>query len=236
MSQPIELYYWPTPNGRKITIMLEETGLPYRVVPVDITGGAQFETAFLAVSPNNKVPAILDPEGVGGKPFSLFESGAILIYLAEKSSRLMPTDPAARYRVLEWLMFQMGNVGPMLGQAHHFRQYAPEAIDYAINRYTNEAHRIYNVLEHRLALTDYVAGDYSIADIAIYPWLTTYERQGQRLEDFPNLRRWYERVGTRPAVQRGMEVMRDQQVSASMDERARENLFGAHQYTQQPAN
>lgn len=230
MSEPIELYYWPTPNGRKITVMLEETGLSYRVIPVDITAGAQFESAFLAISPNNKVPAIVDLDGHGGKPFSLFESGAILIYLAEKSGRLLPSDPTARYRVLEWLMFQMGSVGPMLGQAHHFRQYAPETIDYAVTRYSNEAKRLYKVLDRRLAVEDYIAGGYSIADIAIYPWLTTYERQGLRLEDFPNVKRWFEQVGERPAVQRGMEVMRTQQVSAGMDARARENLFGARQY------
>jgi len=230
MSAPMDLYYWPTPNGRKITIMLEELGLPYRLIPIDITAGDQFEASFLAISPNNKVPALTDPEGCNGAPISLFESGAILIYLAEKSGRFVPQDPAARYRVIQWLMFQMGSIGPMLGQAHHFRQYAPETIDYAVNRYTLEAHRLYHVLDRQLADADYVAGDYSIADIAIYPWLTSYERQGQRLEDYPNLKLWFHRVGGRAAVQRGMEVMRSEQVSVAMDKRAQENLFGARQY------
>ncbi len=230
MTEPIDLYYWPTPNGRKITVMLEEVGLPYRTIAVDITAGAQFDPEFLAISPNNKVPAIVDRDAGNAAPLSLFESGAILIYLAEKSGQLLPSEPRARYRALQWLMFQMGSIGPMLGQAHHFRQYAPETIDYAVDRYTNEAHRLYNVLNRRLADCAYVAGEYSIADIAIYPWLTSYERQGQRMEDYPHLQRWFEELGERPAVRRGMDVMRNRQVATGMDERARENLFGARQY------
>ncbi|MDX6380453.1 MAG: GSH-dependent disulfide-bond oxidoreductase, partial [Rubrobacteraceae bacterium] len=171
MPQPIDLYYWPTPNGKKVAIFLEEADLPYNLVPVDITAGDQFDEEFLKISPNNKMPAIVDPEGPDGEPISLFESGAILIYLAEKTGRFLPEGPRERYEVLQWLMFQMGHVGPMLGQAHHFRGYAPEKIPYAIDRYTNEAARLYGVMDKRLSEVDYFVGEYSIVDMAIYPWV-----------------------------------------------------------------
>ena len=196
----IDLYSWPTPNGHKVHIMLEEVGLPYRVHAVDIGAGEQFKPDFLAISPNNKIPAIVDQDGPGGQPYSLFESGAILLYLAEKTGKLLPQEPRSRYDVVQWLMFQMGNVGPMLGQAHHFRHYAPEPIDYAIN------------------------------DIATFPWLRSWERQGQNIEDYPNLKRWFEAIAARPAVQRGLEVLADRQRSGSMDEKEREVLFGTTQY------
>jgi len=230
MTAPIDLYYWPTPNGWKISIMLEETGLPYRVVPVDITAGDQFKPEFLAISPNNKMPAIVDPEGPDGEPISLFESGAILVYLADKSGQFLSKEPRGRYTVLEWLMFQMGHVGPMLGQAHHFRGYAPERIEYAVERYTNEAARLYRVLDKRLGEVEHVAGDYSIADMAIFPWIVPHERQGQNLDDYPSLQRWYRALEARPAVQRGLAVLKDQRGSGQMDERARSILFGQDQY------
>jgi GSH-dependent disulfide-bond oxidoreductase len=200
----IDVYFWPTPNGYKITIALEELELPYRVVPVDISKGEQFAPAFLAISPNNRMPAIVDPEGPDGKPISIFESGAILLYLAEKTGRLMPTSARGRYQTLEWLMFQMASVGPMLGQVHHFRRYAPEPIQYAIDRYTNEARRIYGVIDKRLSALPYLVGEYSIVDIATYPWLRPHRSQGQVLADFPNLKRWFEAIESRPAVQRGL--------------------------------
>lgn len=229
MTQPIDLYYWPTPNGHKISIFCEETDLSYNIVPVNIGEGNQFEEEFLKLSPNNKMPAIVDPDGPDGEPISMFESGAILIYLAEKTRRLLPETPRARYTVLQWLMFQMGHVGPMLGQAHHFRGYAPEKIPYAIERYTTEATRLYGVMDTRLSETEYFAGDdYTIADIAIYPWLVSHERQGQRMEDFPNLNRWFETIGARPAVQRALEVGKElrRDFSQGMDEKTRETLFG----------
>jgi GST-like protein len=232
MPQPIDLYYWPTPNGKKVTIFLEEVGLSYNVVPVDITAGDQFDEEFLKISPNNKMPAIVDPEGPGGEPISLFESGAILIYLAEKTGRFLPEGPRARYEILQWLMFQMGHVGPMLGQAHHFRGYAPEEIPYAIERYTNEATRLYGVMDQRLSEVEFFAGPYSIADMAIYPWTVSHERQGQRMEDYPNLRRWYEGVGTRPAVQRAMKVGEElRRPIEDLDEEARDVLFGSRRRT-----
>ena len=203
----IDVYFWMTPNGYKVTIALEELGMPYNVIPINIGKGDQFKSEFLKVSPNNKIPAIVDHDGPGGKPISLFESGAILIYLAEKSGKLMPQEPRGRYNVLEWLMFQMASVGPMLGQAHHFRRYAPEKLEYAINRYTNEAKRIYGVIDKRLGEAKYLAGDYSIADIATYPWLVPHTMQGQALEDFPNLKKWYDELRARPATQRGFAVM-----------------------------
>jgi len=226
----IDLYFWPTPNGYKVSIMLEEIGLAYKVIPVDISKGDQFKPEFLEISPNNKMPAIVDHEGPGGGKFSLFESGAILMYLAEKSGKLMPAEMRARYRVIEWLMFQMGGIGPMLGQAHHFRRYAPEKIQYAIDRYTNEARRLYNVLDKQLGRNEYVAGDYSIADIAIYPWLIPHKWQGQELEDFPNVKRWYDAIAARPAVQRGVAVLADRLTRAPIDEKTREVLFGKQQY------
>jgi GST-like protein len=226
----IDLYVWPTPNGYKISIFLEEVGMPYKVIPVDIGRGEQFQADFLKISPNNKMPAIVDHEGPGGKPYALFESGAILMYLAEKTGKFMPSDMAGKYRVVEWLMFQMGGVGPMLGQAHHFRQYAPEKLDYAINRYTNEASRLYNVIDRRLGEVEYLAGDYSIADMATFPWLRSYERQGQRLEDYPNLKRWFEKIDARPAVQKGLQLLADKRRAGPMDDKAKEIMFGATQY------
>jgi GST-like protein len=191
----IDLHYWPTPNGWKITILLEETGLPYRIIPVHIGRGDQFKPDFLAISPNNRMPAIVDddPPG-GGAPVSVFESGAILVYLAEKTGQLMPSDLRGRYEVLQWVFWQMGGLGPMAGQAHHFRQYAPEPIPYAIERYTNEVNRLYGVLNKRLADREFLAGAYSIADIASWPWVLPYERQGQKIEDFPHLKRWFEAI------------------------------------------
>jgi GST-like protein len=228
MTRPIDLYYWPTPNGWKITIFLEETGIPYNVIPVDITGGDQFAPDFLEISPNNKMPAIVDPDGPDGEPISVFESGAILIYLAEKAGHFLPQSLRERYVVLQWLMFQMGSVGPMLGQAHHFRRYAPEEIPYAIERYTNEAARLYGVMDERLSEAEYFAGEYSIADMAIYPWLISHGNQGQRMEDYPNLKRWFESVGSRPAVRRALEVGEDlrRPLDRAMDEKTRETLFG----------
>ncbi len=227
----IDLHTWPTPNGFKVSIMLEETGLPYTVIPVDISKGDQFEPEFLKISPNNKMPAIVDHDGPDGGPYALFESGAVLMYLAEKTGRFMPSAVAARYRVIQWLMFQMGGIGPMLGQAHHFRQYAPQPLPYAIDRYTNETGRLYGVMDRRLGDSEYLAGDYSIADIACFPWIRSYERQGQKLEDFANVKRWFEAIGDRPAVQKGLQVLADRRrPPGEMDEKARSILFGAEQY------
>jgi GSH-dependent disulfide-bond oxidoreductase len=202
----IDLYTWSTPNGRKVSIMLEELGLPYRTHAVDIGKGDQFEPGFVAISPNSKIPAIVDSEGPGGQPFSLFESGAILLYLADKSGRFMPADPATRYRVLQWLMFQMGGVGPMFGQVHHFLRAAPEPVPYAIERYKKETRRLYGVLDKHLAGNAYLAGDYSVADIATYPWVARFEWHQVDLADFPNVKRWFDAIGSREAVQRGMRV------------------------------
>ena len=224
----IELYSETTPNGQKIHIMLEETGLEYKVVWIDISRGDQFKPEFLAISPNNKIPAIVDDDGPGGGPVSVFESGAILLYLAEKSGMFLPTEPRARIEVLEWLFWQMGGFGPMLGQSHHFNKYAPERIKYAMERYTNEARRLYNVLDKRLEGREYVAGDYSIADMAIFPWCRLHGRQGQRIEDFPNVKRWFEAVAERPAVARDMARLEDR--AGEFDEEAWSNLFGADQY------
>ncbi len=231
MAQPIDLYYWPTPNGWKVSIFLEEAGLDYNVVPVDIGAGDQYDPEYLKISPNNKMPAIVDPEGPDGAPISLFESGAILIYLAEKTEMFFPQTPRERYAVLQWLMFQMGHVGPMLGQAHHFRQYAPEKIPYAITRYTDEAARLYRVIDRRLAETPFIAGDeYTIADMAIFPWLRSHENQGQDLDDYPSLKRWYEGVEARPAVRRALDVGKDLRRSlADIDEETRKTFFGGGQ-------
>ncbi|MEX0384766.1 glutathione binding-like protein [Spiribacter pallidus] len=226
----IDLYTWPTPNGHKVHIALEELGLDYRVQPINIGQGDQFGEAFLRISPNNKIPAIIDHDGPGGEPVSLFESGAILLYLAEKTGELMPADPRARLETLEWLMFQMGGLGPMLGQAHHFRQYAPESIDYAIDRYTNEASRLYGVLDGRLADREWLAGEmYTIADIACFPWIRPYENQGQSLGDYPHLKRWFDAIAERPAVERGVAVLADARPT-QLDDKAKEQLFGASQY------
>jgi len=226
----IDLYSWPTPNGHKIHIMLEECELPYLVHAVDIGAGEQFSSKFLAISPNNKIPAIVDPDGPDGRPLSLFESGAILIYLAGKTGRFLPADERGKFVALQWLMFQMGHVGPMLGQAHHFRRYAPEQIEYAINRYTNEARRLYAVMDKRLAQAHFFAGaGYSIADMAIYPWTRSHAGQGIDLEAYPHVKRWYEEISSRPAVQRGLKVLESQR-RVLTDQKARENLFGATQY------
>jgi GST-like protein len=226
----IDVYSWPTPNGHKIHIMMEECGLPYRAIPVNIREGEQFKPEFLKISPNNRIPAITDPEGPDGKPISLFESGAILVYLAAKTGKFMPATDRAKYKVLEWLMFQMSGVGPMLGQNHHFRLYAPEKIPYAIDRYTNEAKRLYGVIDRRLAQSAYLGGeDYSIADIATFPWLRTWERQGIVLAEYPHLKAWFEKIADRPAVQRGVKVMAELRKPIT-DEKAREVLFGKTQY------
>ena len=226
----IDLYSWATPNGHKVHVMLEECGLPYTVHAVDIGAGDQFKPDFLAISPNNKIPAIVDSDGPDGKPISLFESGAILLYLAGKTGRFMPTSVRGKYETLEWLMFQMGGVGPMLGQAHHFRIYAPEKIDYAVNRYTNEARRLYGVMDKRLGQSRFLAGnEYTIADIATWPWTRSYQNQGIELDDFPNVKRWFDTINARSAAQRGVQVL----VSARKvltDDKAREMLFGASQY------
>lgn len=228
----IDLYTWSTPNGYKISIVLEELALPYQVHPIDIGKGDQFASDFLEISPNNKIPAIVDPDGPGGAPISVFESGAILIYLAEKTGRLLPSDPAGRYRTLEWLMFQMGGFGPMLGQAHHFRRYAPEPIPYAIDRYTNEATRLYRVLDKRLGEKAYLAGEeYTIADIACFPWARPHAWQGQSLDDYPNVKRWFAAIDARPAVQRGLLVPpKGPDLSKNMDEKTRSIMFGAQQF------
>ena len=202
----IDLHTWTTPNGRKVSILLEETGLPYRVFPVDIGKGEQFAPDFLKISPNNRIPAIVDTDGPGGQPLALFESGAILLYLAYKSGRFLPVDTAQQFRVIQWLMFQMGGVGPMFGQAHHFLRAAPEPVPYAIQRYTTEVQRLYRVLDGHLQGHDYLADDYSIADIATYPWVARHEWHRVSLADYPAVQRWFERIGQRPAVQRGMAV------------------------------
>ena len=226
----IEVYSWATPNGHKVHIMLEECGLPYKAIAVDIGTGEQFAPEFLAISPNNKIPALVDPQGPDGKPIHLFESGAILLYLASKTGRFLPEDVRGRFETLEWLMFQMGGVGPMLGQAHHFRIYAPQKVEYAIERYTNEAKRLYGVMDRRLAKTKYIAGpQYTIADIAIFPWLRSWKNQGIEWNDFPHLKGWFDEIGARPAVQRGVEVLANQR-KPLVDDKARDILFGASQY------
>jgi GST-like protein len=227
----IDLYTDTTPNGYKISIMLEEVGLPYTAHHVDIGKGDQFKPEFLAISPNNKIPAIIDRDGPGGKPYPMMESGAILVYLAEKTGTLMPQETRARFDVLQWLFFQMAHIGPMLGQAHHFRLYAPEQIPYAVNRYTNEAKRLYGVLDKRLADRGYLAGEYSIADIAVWPWLRRPDRQGVEIAEHPNVKRWFDAIAARPAVERGLKVFADKaRATPSFDPKAQEVLFGATQY------
>jgi len=226
----IDAYSWATPNGHKIHIMLEELGLEYKAIPIDIGAGDQFTAEFLAISPNNKIPAIVDSDGPGGKPLALFESGAILFYLAEKTGKFLPLDPVGRYTTMQWLMFQMGGVGPMLGQAHHFRIYAPEKIEYAVNRYSNEAKRLYGVMDKQLGVTRYLAGnDYSIADIATFPWTRSWKNQGIELDEFPNVKRWFDEISARPAVVRGVEVLASARKDLTGDKQ-REVLFGAQQY------
>jgi len=224
----IDLYFWPTGNGKKISIMLEETGLPYRVLPVNINKGDQFKPEYLAISPNNKMPAIVDrstDSPAGG--LAIFESGAILQYLAEKTGKLLPTDPAGKYRVLQWVFWQVGGLGPMAGQAHHFLKYSPQRIEYAMHRFQQEVARLYKVLDTQLGKTEYIAGDYSIADIAAWPWVVRYDWQGQKLEDFPNVRRWFEAVGARPAVQRGAAVGAELMAAAApATDEDKKRLFG----------
>ena len=231
----IEVHTWPTPNGHKVHIMLEETGLAYKVFAVNIGQGDQFKPEFLEISPNNKIPAIVDPDGPRdektGKPFSMFESGAILVYLASKTGRLLPANLRDKWSTLQWLMVQMGSIGPMLGQAHHFLVYAPEKIEYAMQRYAKEANRLYGVLDRRLAESEYVAcGEYTIADIAIMPWLRSYKNQGVDMEQFPNVKRWFDAINERPAVKRGLAVLADVRRPPPDDPKWRENLFGATQY------
>jgi GSH-dependent disulfide-bond oxidoreductase len=223
----IDLYYWTTPNGHKITIFLEEADLPYSIVPVNISKGEQFRPEFLRISPNNRIPAIVDdaPAG-GGRPVSVFESGAILQYLAEKTGKFLPQDLHSRVEVMQWLYWQMGGLGPMAGQNHHFRQYAPEKIPYAVDRYVNETNRLYGVLDRRLADREFVSGDYSIADMASYPWVVPYERQGQKLDDFPNLKRWFETIRVRPAVARAFELAKKINVQPTVSDESRSLLFG----------
>jgi GST-like protein len=226
----IDVYSSPTPNGHKVHIMLEECGLPYRVHYINIGEGDQFKPEFLAISPNNKIPAIVDSEGPDGKPMSLFESGAILVYLASKVNRFLGATDRDKFNTLQWLMFQMGGVGPMLGQTHHFRIYAPEKIEYAINRYTNEAKRLYGVIDKQLSKTAYLAGDeYTIADIATFPWLRSWKNQGIDWDDYPHAKRWFDEIGERPAVKRGVEVLANMRKPLT-DGKAREVLFGKTQY------
>ncbi|HUD31748.1 MAG TPA: glutathione binding-like protein [Variovorax sp.] len=230
LQAPIQVHTWPTPNGHKVHVMLEECGLPYEAHAVDIGKGEQFAPDFLAISPNNKIPAITDPEGPEGRPISLFESGAILVYLAGKTGRFLPTGDRERYEVLQWLMFQMGGVGPMLGQAHHFRLYAPEKLSYAIERYTNEARRLYGVIDRQLSKHAFIAGaDYSIADIAIFPWLRSWENQGVVIDEYPHLKAWFDAIAARPAVQRGVAVLAERRKPLTGD-KEREILFGRTQY------
>ncbi len=223
----IDLYYWPTPNGWKISIALEEMGLDYNVIPVNIGKGEQFEKDFLAISPNNRMPAIIDQEPEdGGDPISVFETGAILIYLAEKTGKFLPKDLRGRKEVIEWLMWQMGGLGPMLGQNGHFKFYAPEKIPYAMERYSTEALRLFDVLNTRLEGREYICGDYSIADMACWPWIITYKRQEINLDEFPNIRRWYDLMKNRPALRRGYEVGRDLgKPTGEWSEESRKNLM-----------
>ncbi|ADH88843.1 Glutathione S-transferase domain protein [Ancylobacter novellus DSM 506] len=227
-TRPIELHYWPTPNGWKITIMLEECGLPYEVIPVNIGRGDQFKPEFLAIAPNNKMPAIVDPEGPDGQPISIFESGAILQYLGRKTGLFYPADERGRVEVDQWLFWQVGGLGPMAGQAHHFRIYAPEKLPYAIERYTNEMHRLYGVLNKRLADRPFIAGDYSIADIACVGWAKLWQRQGQDIAEFPHFGAWLERVLARPAVKRGLSVNAEDRhkIDIATDKEAQGILFG----------
>ena len=230
----IDVYSWATPNGHKVHIMLEECGLrlnrDWRAIPVNIGQGDQFAPEFLRISPNNKIPALVDPKGPDGKPISVFESGAILVYLASKMGKFMPRSDRAKFEVLQWLMFQMGGVGPMLGQNHHFRLYAPEKIEYAINRYTNEAKRLYGVMDKQLSQSKFIAGNtYSIADMAIFPWLRNWQNQGIDWADYPHLKHWFDTIAARPAVQRGVQVLADLRKPIT-DDKARDILFGKQQF------
>ena len=227
----IDVWTWPTPNGHKVHIALEELGLRYRVIPVNIGAGDQFKPEFLAITPNHCIPAITDPDGPDGKAVTLFESGAILIYLAEKTGRLMPSDPVARFTCLQWLMFQMGGVGPMFGQYNHFAAYAPEKLPYAIERYGNEVRRLHRVLDKRLQQAEFLAGpDYGIADIATFPWVRNPDRRGIDLQEYPAVARWHDAIAARPAVQRGVAVLADNQRKTPMTDEEREVMFGKTQF------
>jgi len=226
----LQVWSWPTPNGHKVHIMLEELELPYEVVPVNIGAGDQFKPEFLAITPNHRIPALVDPDGPSG-PIELFESGAILIYLAEKTGRLMPSEPRARYACLQWLMFQMGGVGPMFGQYNHFAAYAPEKLPYAIERYSNEVKRLHRVLETRLAASKYLASEeYSIADIATFAWVRNPDRRGIDLADYPAVKRWHDAIAARPAVERGVQVLAEYRRHGQITDIERENMFGATQF------
>ncbi|PZV06807.1 MAG: thiol:disulfide oxidoreductase [Leptolyngbya sp.] len=223
----IDLYYWTTPNGHKVTIFLEEADVDYTIKPINIGKGDQFNPDFLAIAPNNRIPAIVDHEPAdGGEPLSLFESGAILQYLAEKTGQFLPENGRDRANVMQWLFWQMGGLGPMLGQNHHFNNYAPEKIPYAINRYVKETERLYGVLDTQLRDHEFVAGDYSIADMACYPWIVPYEAQQQKLEDFPNLKRWFEAIKARPAVERAYAIAGSMRAESAMSDEAKAILFG----------
>lgn len=223
----IELYYWTTPNGHKITIFLEEAGLDYKIFPINIAKGEQFDPAFLKFAPNNRIPAIRDlAPADGGEALGIFESGAILEYLADKTGRFLPVTPRQRFEVLQWLYWQMAGLGPMAGQNHHFVQYAPERIPYAMERYIKETNRLYGVLNKQLAGKDYIAGDYSIADMACYPWIVPHERQQQKLEDFPHLKDWFERMAARPAVQRAYEKAKEINSTPTVSNESKTILFG----------
>lgn len=223
----IDLYYWPTPNGHKITLFLEESGMPYTIIPVNIGKGEQFRAEFLAISPNNRMPAIVDHTPTErGAPISVFESGAILLYLAEKSEKFIPQDLRGRAEVLEWLFWQVGGLGPMAGQNHHFARYAPEKIPYAVQRYVNETNRLYGVLNKRLRDREFMAGPYSIADMAAYPWIVPHEAQGQNLDDFPHLKRWFDAIKARPATLRAYERGAAINTNPTVDDESRKILFG----------
>jgi GST-like protein len=227
----IDVYTWPTPNGHKVHIMLRETGLPHEIHPINIRNGDQFKPEFLRISPNNRIPAIVDREGPGGKPISLFESGAILLYLAAKTGKLLPADPPRYWSCIQWLMWQMGGVGPMFGQANHFCRYAKEKIEYAVDRYTNEARRLTNVLDKRLGESRYAGCDeYSVADIAIFPWMRGSESRGVNIENYPNVKRWFDEINGRPAVQKALQVLSTEQSSAPHDAKSWDIMFGKTQF------
>ena len=231
----LDLYYWTTPNGHKAVIFLEEAELPYRLLPIHIGRGDQFDPQFLEISPNNRIPALVDNDIADNKPQAIFESGAILLYLAEKTGRFMPVETRARYEVIQWLMWQMGGLGPMLGQNHHFRGYSPEPVPYAVERYEKETQRLYKVLDKQLAGRDYICGEYSIADMACYPWTVPYERQGIVLENYPNVGRWMDEMAARPAVARAYQKGRELNTEATVDEEARKFLFGQTEPGKPPA-
>lgn len=232
----IDVYFWPTGNGKKITIMLEEVGLPYRVIPVNINKGDQFSPEYEAINPNNKMPSLVDHDAEGG-PLVIFESGAILQYLAEKTGKLMPTDPHGKYRVLQWVYWQIGGLGPIAGQAHHFLRYSPQKIEYAMYRFRTETARLYKVMDKQLGRHEYLAGDYSIADIAAWPWVFRYEWQEQNLDDFPNVKRWFRAIEARPAVQRGANVGADfMSGNVSMSDEERKRLFNLRDQDLKPGS